>query len=110
MTESAALTGGPGDGSLTGSPTEGGAALALDDVGVVFPDMPLPDMLRAPDGRTPQHCGTPMEWCSPEPATVASHSYDPASHSAALPALWRCRCGFQLDGADQGAAGLVAAS
>jgi hypothetical protein len=117
VTDSATLTGGPGDGSLT----EGSAALTLD-VGMTLPDVtrqdgPLPDMLRprVPDNRAPQHCGAPMEWRSPEPPTLASYSFDPAGQSVSLPALWRCRCGFQLDsfqfdGADQGAAGLVAAS
>jgi len=39
---------------------------------------------------------------------MSSYSFGPADHSLALPALWRCRCGFQLDGAEQGAAGPAA--
>ena len=86
MTESATLPGGPG-----GSP--------------------LPDMLRprASDSQAPRHCGTAMEWRFPEPAAMSSYSFGPADRSLALPALWRCRCGFQLDGVEQGAAGPVAA-
>jgi hypothetical protein len=42
-----------------------------------------------------------MEWRSPEPAAMASYSFEPAGRAAALPALWRCRCGFQLDGSGQ---------
>jgi hypothetical protein len=66
---------------------------------------PLPDMVRprASAGPAPQHCGTPMEWRSPEPAAMSSYSFGSADRSLALPALWRCRCGFQLDDIEQGA-------
>jgi hypothetical protein len=68
--------------------------------------------LWASDSPAPRHCGTPMEWRSPEPAAMASYSFGPTDRSLALPALWRCRCGFQLDGVeqrgvDQGPAGAV---
>ena len=66
----------------------------------------------------PLHCGAPMRWTSPEPA-MPSYSFGPADPSLDLPALWRCPCGFQLDGgiqldggeqgADQAAAELAAA-
>ena len=92
--------------------TERGA-LALVDAGVTLPDpmfphITLPDTVVrdtvlpwTPEGRAPLHCGSPMEWRSPEPAAMASYSFEPAGRAAALPALWRCRCGFQLDGSDQ---------
>ena len=83
MTESATLPGGSG-----GSPLPG---------------------WQMPDSPAPRHCGTAMEWRSPEPAAMSSYSFGPADHSLTLPALWRCRCGFQLDGIDQRAAGPVAA-
>jgi hypothetical protein len=57
-----------------------------------------------PENRVPLHCGSPMEWRSPEPAAMASFSFEPAGQSAALPAVWCCRCGFQVDGIDQAAA------
>lgn len=57
----------------------------------------------------PRHCGAPMEWHTPEPAAMSSYSFGPAERSLALPALWRCRCGFQLDDVGQGAAEPVAA-
>jgi hypothetical protein len=50
-----------------------------------------------------------MEWRAPEANAMASYSFEPAGHSAALPALWRCRCGFQLDDVDPETMGLVAA-
>jgi len=48
----------------------------------------------------PLHCGAPMQWTSPEPA-MPSYSFGPADPSLDLPALWRCPCGFQLDGGIQ---------
>ena len=46
----------------------------------------------------PVHCGTPMEWKSPMSATMSLYSFAPADAAAELPPLWRCACGFQLDG------------
>ena len=88
-----------------GAPPAGRTALA--DPGWTLPDVTLPGMVRpwAPDSRPPQHCGTPMAWRPQEPATMSSYSFEPADSSADLPALWRCRCGFQLDGIEQFAAG-----
>jgi len=47
-----------------------------------------------------------MEWRSPKPDTMASYSFGPADPSFDLPALWRCACGFQLDGLEQSHAGV----
>lgn len=110
MTESATPNGGAGDGSLSaGHVALADADLALQEMRL--PEMRMPDMVRprVTDSQAPRHCGTPMEWRSPEPGAMASYSFEPAGHSAALPALWRCRCGFQLDGVDQRAASLAAA-
>jgi hypothetical protein len=81
----------------------------------MFPHLTLPDtVLRdaagpsVPENRAPLHCGSLMEWRSPEPAAMASYSFEPAGPSMALPAVWLCRCGFQLDGIDQAAALLAA--
>ncbi|HEX9229259.1 MAG TPA: hypothetical protein VF885_21875 [Arthrobacter sp.] len=46
----------------------------------------------------PSHCGMPMEWKAPVSATMSVYSYAPADAAAELPPLWRCGCGFQLDG------------
>ncbi|MEO3931676.1 hypothetical protein WMO79_02525 [Micrococcaceae bacterium Sec7.4] len=46
----------------------------------------------------PVHCGMPMEWKAPAPALRSVYSFAPADASTALPPLWRCGCGFQLDG------------
>lgn len=46
----------------------------------------------------PSHCGMPMEWKAPAPATMSVHSFAPADAAPELPPLWRCACGFQLDG------------
>ncbi|HSO90437.1 MAG TPA: hypothetical protein VLR70_04740 [Arthrobacter sp.] len=46
----------------------------------------------------PVHCGMPMEWKSPMSATMSVYSFAPADAAAELPPLWRCACGFQLDG------------
>jgi hypothetical protein len=46
----------------------------------------------------PSHCGMPMEWKAPASATMSVYSYAPADAAAELPPLWRCVCGFQLDG------------
>ncbi|WP_261792415.1 hypothetical protein [Arthrobacter sp. PM3] len=107
MTESATLNGGPGVGSLA----VGRATLADGDA--TLPAMSAPAMtapgLTVPDSHAPRHCGAPMEWRAPETNVMASYSFEPAGHSAVLPALWRCRCGFQLDDVDHETTGLVAA-
>jgi len=59
-----------------------------------------------PSPGAPLHCGAPMEWRSPKPDTMASYSFGPADPSFDLPALWRCACGFQLDGLEQSHAGV----
>lgn len=39
-----------------------------------------------------------MEWKTPASANMSVYSFAPADAAAELPPLWRCRCGFQLDG------------
>jgi hypothetical protein len=46
----------------------------------------------------PSHCGVPMEWKAPASATMSVYSFASADAAAELPPLWRCGCGFQLDG------------
>ena len=45
----------------------------------------------------PSHCGAPMEWKAPAPVVMSAYSFDTGA-AEELPPLWRCRCGFQLDG------------
>lgn len=52
----------------------------------------------APDSPAPRHCGTSMEWKSPSLAAVSAHTFETPDEPVNLPPLWRCRCGFQLDG------------
>ncbi|MDF9750136.1 hypothetical protein M2428_001580 [Arthrobacter sp. ES3-54] len=66
----------------------------------------LVTVLTVPSPWAPLHCGAPMEWRSPEPDTMSSYSFGPADPSLALPAVWRCDCGFQLDGLERGHAGV----
>lgn len=47
---------------------------------------------------TPSHCGVPMEWKAPAAATISVYSFAPVDAAAELPPVWRCGCGFQLDG------------
>ncbi|RKR19908.1 hypothetical protein C8D78_1719 [Arthrobacter oryzae] len=144
MTESATLPGGPGRSPLRAWQAPDDARLAVTLPGTTLSETPphdatlpgssLPDAMltdailtgrtpdrprpRASDSPAPRHCGTPMEWRSPEPAAMSSYSFGPADRSMTLPAVWRCRCGFQLDGieqrgveqpgVEQGAAGPVA--
>lgn len=127
MTESATLPGGPGRSPLRAWQAPDDARVAVTMPGTTLsettphdatlpdptltdgmltdailtgltPDRPRP---RASDSPAPRHCGTPMEWRSPEPAAMSSYSFGPADRSLTLPALWRCRCGFQLDGIEQ---------
>jgi hypothetical protein len=52
----------------------------------------------APVSPAPRHCGTAMEWKAPPTAGMSVHTFGTGDEPAALPPLWRCRCGFQLDG------------
>jgi hypothetical protein len=57
----------------------------------------LKAVLTVPSPWAPLHCGVPMQWRSPEPVAMSSYSFGPADPPLALPAVWRCGCGFQLD-------------
>ena len=61
----------------------------------------LGTVLTVPSPCAPLHCGAPMVWRSPKPDAMSSYSFGPADPSLALPAVWRCDCGFQLDGGFQ---------
>jgi hypothetical protein len=44
----------------------------------------------------PLHCGVAMEWKTPDPVAMSAYSFDTGTEE--LPPVWRCSCGFQLDG------------
>jgi hypothetical protein len=44
----------------------------------------------------PCHCGVAMEWKTPNQVVTSVFSFDTGAEE--LPPVWRCRCGFQLDG------------
>jgi len=54
----------------------------------------------------PSHCGAPMEWKAPAPVAMSAYTFD-AGVAEDLPPLWRCRCGFQLDGINHPSAALA---
>jgi hypothetical protein len=39
-----------------------------------------------------------MEWTAPALDAMSVHTFDAGFASAGLPPVWRCECGFQLDG------------
>jgi hypothetical protein len=39
-----------------------------------------------------------MEWTAPALDAMSAYSFDAGIGSAELPPVWRCSCGFQLDG------------
>lgn len=88
MTELLTIAGTPGAGAAPlgapDSPTEPGSAASA---------MPLTTASKAPS-----HCGAPMEWTAPALATMSAYSFDAGTGAAELPPVWRCSCGFQLDG------------
>jgi hypothetical protein len=53
----------------------------------------------------PSHCGVAMEWKIPDPVVLSLHSFDTAAEP--LPPVWRCSCGFQLDGIVHAAAAVT---
>lgn len=69
--------------TITGTPVAGAAPSAL----------PL-----NPASPAPSHCGMPMEWTAPALDAMSVYSFDAGSGLADLPPVWRCACGFQLDG------------
>jgi hypothetical protein len=51
-----------------------------------------------------------MEWTAPVFEAVAAYSFDAGQNAADLPPVWRCSCGFQLDGIVQPSSALAALS
>ncbi|NUT70510.1 hypothetical protein HNO81_04900 [Pseudarthrobacter sp. C4D7] len=73
--------------------------------GAVTPDehfdliWPTLDGTVAPQGQAAIHCGSPMQLVTPASGWQGtSYTFAPAGAGlAALPPVWRCACGFQLD-------------
>lgn len=81
--------------TTTGTPGAGVVPLAAPlstDPGAAAGGRPL-----SPPSQAPSHCGLPMEWTAPAQNADFAYSFD-AGRSADLPPVWRCGCGFQLDG------------
>lgn len=85
MTELLTITGTPGAGA---SPS---AARWPEESGAATPALPT-----NPASPAPSHCGAPMDWTAPALNTMSAYSFD--AGTAELPPVWRCSCGFQLDG------------
>lgn len=81
--------------TIDGGPEAGAAPFSAPH----FPAEPLAPAAVGPANpadNAPSHCGTAMEWT--EPALVAASAYSFDAGTAQLPPVWRCSCGFQLDG------------
>jgi len=83
--------------TIAGTPGAGAAALGAPDseteAGATAATLPL-----TPASKAPSHCGTPMKWTAPALDAMSAYSFDAGTGAAELPPLWRCSCGFQLDG------------
>lgn len=83
--------------TITGTPGAGAAPVSAPH----FPAemaAPAPWLPASPASMAPRHCGTTMEWTEPALAAMSAYSFDAGTGSADLPPVWRCSCGFQLDG------------
>ena len=83
--------------TITGSPGAGAAPSGARH-SKVEPGAPAPAALSNAPSKAPSHCGAPMEWTAPALAAMSAYSFGSAAGSADLPPVWRCSCGFQLDG------------
>lgn len=83
--------------TITGIPGAGAAPLGAPDSpaepGAAAPVLPMTTASKAPS-----HCGASMEWTAPALDAMSAYSFDAGIGSAELPPVWRCSCGFQLDG------------
>ena len=80
--------------TIAGTPGAGAARSAArwsEEPGAATPVLPA-----NPAGPGPSHCGAPMEWAAPALNAMSAYSFD--AGTAELPPVWRCSCGFQLDG------------
>ena len=89
MAQVLTMTGTPGAGVV---PLAGPQATAAEQ-GPAAAGIPL-----SPPSQAPSHCGLPMEWTAPAQDAMPVYSFDAGSPAADLPPVWRCFCGFQLDG------------
>ena len=68
------------------------------DVELENPAQPADRTSAAIRALAPSHCGAPMQWEAPALATMTDYSFEPDGGPASLPPVWRCSCGFQVDG------------
>ncbi len=83
--------------TITGTPGAGVAQPAACR-SAAGQDVVVPTLPSDPAGQAPRHCGTPMRWTAPVLGARTDYSFDAGTDSAPLPPVWRCSCGFQLDG------------
>lgn len=93
--------------TITGTP---GAGAAPAPRFAAEPGAPAPVLSASPASKAPSHCGMPMEWTAPALDAMSAYSFDAGMGSAELPPVWRCSCGFQLDGIVHTANALAALS
>lgn len=82
--------------TFAGTP-EAGIAMLAAPLPRTEPDAGVPAPLNPPS-QAPSHCGLPMDWAAPARDALPAYSFDAGSGAADLPPVWRCSCGFQLDG------------
>ena len=83
--------------TITGTP-EAGAAPLVSPHSPAQPGAVVPMLPPNPPSQAPSHCGSAMEWTAPSLDAVSVRTFDAGFASAGLPPVWRCACGFQLDG------------
>ena len=83
--------------TITGTPGAGAAPL-ISPRSPVQPGAAAPTLPPSAHSQAPSHCGSPMDWTAPALDTMSVHTFDAGFSSAGLPPVWRCPCGFQLDG------------
>lgn len=83
--------------TITGTPGAGAAPLVSPHSPAQSAAM-VPTLPPNPPSQAPNHCGSPMEWTAPALGAMSVHTFDTGFASAGLPPVWRCACGFQLDG------------
>lgn len=83
--------------TIAGTP-EAGAGPQVPPHSPAKPGAAAPLLPSNPPSQAPSHCGTPMEWTAPALDAMSVHTFDAGFASAGLPPVWRCECGFQLDG------------
>ncbi|KRE81819.1 hypothetical protein [Arthrobacter sp. Soil763] len=80
--------------TITGTPGAGAAPLGVPYSPAAGAGVPPLN----PASKAPSHCGTPMTWAAPALDPMSAHTFGAGDGALELPPVWRCSCGFQLDG------------